>query len=101
MHQVDYNLAQATFEGICQDEDVPGNWAWYSKIGHAVAYMCNYGGINPCRFGEFQEAMGLVDNQCNDHNGFGAGWVLIQDWKKGYGRSVTGYGICSWGQIIN
>ena len=99
MYRSDLVKAQEYFNGACQDNTVPGNWAYYSKSGSAVVYMCNYhSGNNPCRSDELLEALWLVDNKCGWQ---GAGWVFIKNWNKGYGRASNDrQGICSWKQWV-
>jgi len=60
----------------------------------AVAYICNYGGQQPCSSGEYDDTNNLINDNCG---GSSAGWVLINDWAKGYGRDNTGVPICSGG----
>ncbi|KAH6712450.1 hypothetical protein DL95DRAFT_523777 [Leptodontidium sp. 2 PMI_412] len=97
MNNNDYYSVVTSFKDACQGNTVPPNWAYYAKYGSAVVYMCNYGGNNPCNAGEFQDSMNLLNSNCAS---VGAGWVLIQTWKKGYGRQNTGGQICSWHQNV-
>ncbi|KAG4428242.1 hypothetical protein IFR05_016279 [Cadophora sp. M221] len=97
MNTGDYYNVVNSFKDACRGNQIAANWAHYAKYGSAVVYMCNYGGQNPCESGEFTDAMNLLNANCG---GVGAGWVLIQTWKKGYGRQNTGGQICSWHQNV-
>ncbi|EMR63527.1 hypothetical protein UCREL1_9537 [Eutypa lata UCREL1] len=62
------------------------------KIGSSTAYACSYGGRNPCSTDEIDVAFRRIDEDCGSP--IKAGWVLMDDWAKSYGREIVTAEIC-------
>jgi hypothetical protein len=93
--QNDANFARNELNAWCNAGNVVRETsAALFSYGSAIAYICNYAGsTNPCSGDEFDVVNQLISSDCG---GSTAGWVLINDWGKGYGRDNKGVRICSW-----
>jgi hypothetical protein len=63
----------------------------YWQFGSATAYICNYGGFNPCSSAEYAATNQLEDIICGSTKG---AWVKINDWAKSYGRDHSDFAEC-------
>ncbi|KAF4626697.1 hypothetical protein G7Y89_g11456 [Cudoniella acicularis] len=82
----DIGKAIGKLEDQCVNSPVEKGPGIYSKSGDVVAYMCNYGGPNPCVQHEVIRAGAMIMSLYGDKGPvLGASWVLIGEWAKGYG----------------
>ncbi|EPE26160.1 hypothetical protein GLAREA_02072 [Glarea lozoyensis ATCC 20868] len=64
----------------------------FTKVQTAQWYFCNYAShAQSCSEGELSDTWDLVDLGCGDRI---AGWVVIDDWAKSFGRDNNGVGEC-------
>ncbi|KAK3944588.1 hypothetical protein QBC46DRAFT_156700 [Diplogelasinospora grovesii] len=95
-HAIDPNdLAMAIFRALdfCRTNGPLSNHTKYRFVeGQTMAYVCNYGGQNPCQDPqEWQDALDHTELFC----GFGqSGYVYEGDWKKTYGFDDAAAGYC-------
>jgi hypothetical protein len=92
LNRGDFNVAKSQFESVCtRDTQYQANQAVVITYGNAIAYMCNFNGVNRCWQQEYNEASGIIDRTCGQNR---AGTVYVDRWKKTYGRDVQGANIC-------
>src|SRR5436190_8116912 len=71
----DYSVSRSGLNNWCEaGNKLAPSSAVFVTYRSAIAYICNYGGPNPCNSREFDEANALMDVACS---GSSAGWVLI------------------------
>lgn len=89
----DFETAQTNMLGFCDTGgQVSPSSAKIFYSGTAAAYVCSYGGSNPCSTAEWTDANSTMDGACGAGNG---AYSWIGDWAKTYGRDVAGASICS------
>ncbi|RPA87315.1 hypothetical protein BJ508DRAFT_372383 [Ascobolus immersus RN42] len=92
LNQSDYNCLMGQVDNFGNNQDIPSNTARWYTCGSAVIYMCNYSSMgNPVRGSEFRQASALMNSHCGVVK---AGWVIIDEWNKDYGRDTVGVRIC-------
>jgi len=87
LDEADWNKAWRSFTSTWDPPDpyqvAPGH-IHLVRVGSAIAWMCSWGGWNPCSRGEYDEFVNWISNQCG---GLISGFADIADWKKTYGRN--------------
>ncbi|KAK3376310.1 hypothetical protein B0T24DRAFT_665299 [Lasiosphaeria ovina] len=81
-----YSDALYKFDLMCDlGVEYPTYYAAFRTSGGTVAYMCNYENHNRCWRSEFDQVNVLLDAVCGWNV---AGWVVLDLYKKSYGRDV-------------
>ncbi|KAF9254548.1 hypothetical protein L218DRAFT_1044861 [Marasmius fiardii PR-910] len=89
------NTANAVIalEAWCNDGGkVPGGQHAFAVSGGVMAFVCSYGGDNPCNNIEYSWSQQLWEAQCGTR--WGQGYVWIPQWAKTYGQGPVG-GACT------
>ncbi|KAK4442328.1 hypothetical protein QBC34DRAFT_455104 [Podospora aff. communis PSN243] len=89
----DFDTAKNRFNRQCDEgNQAPPGGALIARAGLAVAYMCSWGGWNPCSSGEYNDFIHWAAGRCGNYR---SAWADMDSWKKQYGIHHDGEPFCN------